>query len=264
MVTTNPSNLYFEQVAGQWDALQAGYFTGAVRECAIRKAYLHPEMVVADVGAGTGFMSRGLAPLVKQVYALDGSQAMLDVARKNLEQFDNVEFRLADGLALPLPDASLDAVFANMYLHHCPDPLAALQEMARTLRPGGRLVITDLDAHTHTWLQTEMADVWLGFERAQIRDWFEQAGLVNVILDCTGENCQAECQGSAGEGADISIFVATGTKRIRMREAVQDSYSARALSEGSCCELELLHPRNDFTGRSGRRLGGLEQRLHAR
>ena len=123
-------------------------------------------MHVADVGAGTG-LSAGLASLVEKVHLLDGSAAMLDVARKNLAQFDNLEFHTADGLALPMQDASLDAVFANMYLHHCPDPLAAIVEMVRILRPGGRLIITDMDSHTHTWLKTEMADVWLGFERDQ-------------------------------------------------------------------------------------------------
>ena len=122
-------------------------------------------MTVADVGAGTGFVAAGLAPLVKHVHVLDGSPEMLDVARKNLAQFENLEFHVADGLALPLPDDSLDAAFANMYLHHCPDPLAAIREMVRILRPGGRLVITDMDTHTHEWLKTEMADVWLGFDR---------------------------------------------------------------------------------------------------
>ena len=59
--------------------------------------------------------------------------------------FTNVAFRQTDGHILPLPDASVDAVFANMYLHHCPDPAAALREMARVLKPGGRLVVTDMD-----------------------------------------------------------------------------------------------------------------------
>jgi len=54
MTTTNPSVDYFEQVADQWDELRSGYFTEAVRDSAIRKAYLHPEMLAADVGAGTG------------------------------------------------------------------------------------------------------------------------------------------------------------------------------------------------------------------
>src|SRR5664279_378277 len=176
MTTTNRSANYFDKVADQWDSLRSGYFTEAVREAAIRKAYLLPEMSVVDIGAGTGFMAAGLAPLVKHVYVLDGSASMLNVARKNLAQFKNLTFKEADGLSLPLEDASLNAAFANMYLHHCPKPLAAIREMVRILRPGGRLVITDMDAHTHEWLKTEMADVWLGFERSQMREWFEIAG----------------------------------------------------------------------------------------
>jgi SAM-dependent methyltransferase len=217
MTTTYPSAEYFDQVADRWDSLRSGYFSEAVREAAILKAYLHPEMVVADVGAGTGFIAAGLAPLVRSVHVIDGAEAMLDVARKNLADFANLEFHHADGLSLPLPDGSLDAAFANMYLHHCPDPLPAIQEMVRTLRPGGRLVLTDMDSHDHEWLKTEMADVWLGFDRARIRAWFEQAGLVNVIVDCSGESCRAAREADGNAAASISIFVATGTKRIRSR-----------------------------------------------
>lgn len=228
MTETNPSVVYFEKVADQWDQLRSGYFTEAVRDAAIAKAYLHPSMTIADIGAGTGFMTVGLAPLVSHIHVLDGSDAMLDVARKNLAQFTNLNFQVAEGLSLPLPDASLDAVFANMYLHHCPDPLAAIKEMLRILRPGGRLVITDMDTHTHEWLKTEMSDVWLGFERDQMRAWFAQAGLVNVVVDNTGQSCQSK-------QAEISIFVATGTKYLNVRESVQNDYAAKALSDGCGC-----------------------------
>jgi ubiquinone/menaquinone biosynthesis C-methylase UbiE len=234
MTTNNPSATYFEKVAADWDNLRSGYFTESVRDSAIAKAHLHPDMIAADIGAGTGFVTAGVAPLVQKVHVLDGSEAMLAIARQNLAEFSNLEFHLADGLALPLEDASVDTVFANMYLHHCPDPLNAIREMVRILRPGGRLVITDMDAHTHEWLKTEMSDVWLGFEREDVRAWFTQVGLVNVLLDCTGQSCQAGCQSKIGEHAEISIFVAAGTRRIPARDSVQANYAARAL-DSSCC-----------------------------
>ena len=239
MNMTAASAAYFERVADQWDTLRAGYFQEEVREAAIAHAYLRPEMTVADVGSGTGFMAAGLAPLVSHVYVLDGSAAMLDVAHSNLAAFTNVAFRQTDGHILPLPDASVDAVFANMYLHHCPDPAAALREMARVLKPGGRLVVTDMAAHTHAWMREEMADEWLGFDRGQIKAWLREVDLVNVLVDCTSQCC-ASSQTAPDDSAKIDVFVATGSKRVAgAREVVQASYGAVAsgavASGSSCC-----------------------------
>lgn len=178
---------YFGRVAEQWDEIRQGYFSDRVREVAIARANLTPDMVVADVGSGTGFMAAGLAPRVKQVICLDNSPEMLAVAGRNLAQNGNVQLRLAEGERLTLADSSVHAVFANMYLHHMPDPLVAIREMVRILKPGGILVITDMDRHDNEWQRVEMADLWLGFERDQVRAWYEEAGLTEVEIGDTGE-----------------------------------------------------------------------------
>ncbi|MGE5618831.1 MAG: arsenite methyltransferase [Sphingomonadaceae bacterium] len=201
---------YFDKVAPMWDEMRRSYFTEEVRDAAIARARLQPEAVIADVGTGTGFMLAGVAPVVRKAYGFDNSAEMLEVARANLGGLGSVELRLSEGASLPLPDGVLDAVFANMYLHHAPDPAAAIVEMARVLKPGGRLVITDMDRHDHEWMRAEMADLWMGFDREQVAAWYRAAGLSEVAVECTGSNC---CSGSScGDRVSIGVFVASGTK----------------------------------------------------
>jgi len=201
---------YFREVASEWDSLRKSYFTEEVRDAAMARAVLTADSVVADVGTGTGFMLTALAPMVKMAYGFDNSAEMLEVAKRNLAGVPNVELRVSEGNCLPLADGSLDATFANMYLHHTPDPAAAIAELARVLKRGGRLVITDLDRHDHEWMHEEMADLWLGFDRCQVEEWFRAAGLSDVKVECTGSNCCGTSD--RGDEASISVFVASGTR----------------------------------------------------
>ena len=103
----------------------------------------------------------------------------------------------------------MDFCFANMLLHHVEAPRVAIREMARVVRPGGRVVVTDMDEHDHEFLRSEQHDRWLGFRREEIRRWFRDAGLTEVRVEDLGETCCATaCDGSA---AAVSIFLAMGT-----------------------------------------------------
>ncbi len=204
------SREYFGRVAGRWDEMRGAYFGEAIRDDAIAAAGLSPRDVVADVGTGTGFMIMGLAPLTSRAIGFDSSPEMLTVARRNLAAFANVELHQVSGERLPVPDGDLDAVFANMYLHHAEEPPRAIAEMARVLRPGGRLVVTDLDAHDQKWMRSEMADRWLGFRRDDVCAWYAAADLTDIIVRCANDACHTTS--SPGHEARLSIFLALGTK----------------------------------------------------
>ncbi len=162
------SKEYFAEVAEEWDEIRSSFFSEAMRDAAIGKADLPAGAVVADVGTGTGFVLRGLLERAAELVGFDESPQMLAVARGNFAAYPHVQFRQAEGQHLPEADNTFDAVFANMYLHHAPDPAAAIVEMVRILKPGGKLVITDLDTHEEAWMRQAMSDCWLGFAREDV------------------------------------------------------------------------------------------------
>ncbi|GEL19951.1 class I SAM-dependent methyltransferase [Pseudonocardia asaccharolytica] len=169
---------FFERVAGEWDRMHESFYDETVIDALAEQSALTDRSTVVDVGTGTGFVAGGLAPRVRQVIGVDSSPAMLAVARDNLAALgvDNVVLAEAPVDALPLEDRSADAAVANMVLHHAPDPAAMIAEMARVVRPGGTVAITDCVEHDHEWMRTQQADRWLGFSAETIAGLFGRAG----------------------------------------------------------------------------------------
>lgn len=104
---------------------------------------------VLDAGCGSGFHSLLLAEKVPRgsVVSVDISPEMLDRLRRNAARrglSGRIEVLHADGLELPLPDASVDRAMSAAVWHHLDDPARACAELARVLRTGGRAVVSDL------------------------------------------------------------------------------------------------------------------------
>jgi ubiquinone/menaquinone biosynthesis C-methylase UbiE len=104
---------------------------------------------VLDVACGAGALVLEVAPRVERAVGVDLSDGMLRIARSRLgeaqeaQRLDNVELLQGPSDALPFADGSFTALVCTTALHHFPDPQRSIDEMARVLRPGGRLVIGD-------------------------------------------------------------------------------------------------------------------------
>lgn len=170
------SQEFFESTAGQWDKMRDELFGSGGSPLSLL-GLLDEDWVVGDLGCGTGRVGAALAPFVRRVIAVDGSRAMLDAARDRLGGRDNVELRRGELESLPLEDSSLDAATLILVLHHLPDPAAGLAEVARVLRPQGRLLIVDMLSHDRHEYQQQMGHIWLGFDEKQIRRLLAAAGL---------------------------------------------------------------------------------------
>jgi ArsR family transcriptional regulator len=173
------SDEFFRTAAASWDAMRTELF-GARTELLPMLGLLQPDWTVGDLGCGTGQLTQLLAGSVRQVIAVDASEAMLRSARVRLNGLDNVEVRRGDLERLPLDDGLLDLGFVVLVLPYLPEPRLALAEAARVIRPGGRLLVADLMPHERDDYRQTMGHLWQGFAEDQMVGWMSEAGLQEV------------------------------------------------------------------------------------
>ena len=166
----------------------------AAKDEMLEELRLQPGQAVLDVGCGTDDDAREIARRVGpegRVVGVDASETMLTEARRrSLGVEPAVEFRLADAQSLPFDGAVFDACRTERVLAHVPDPRAALAEMARVTRPGGRICALDFDADaagvddavTRALLETmtrRLRSGWVGRELPRL---LAEAGMADVTV----------------------------------------------------------------------------------
>ena len=141
-----------------------------------------PPMVIADLGAGEGTFSQLLARNAKRVIAVDNSEKMVQFGAELAARHGvaNLEYRVGDLEAIPIPDAEVDLAFFSQSLHHAQHPERAIAEAHRILKPGGRIAVLDLLRHQFDEAREMYADVWLGFSEVALRRYLEDQNFSDI------------------------------------------------------------------------------------
>ena len=207
----------------QMHAVPAGANLGLGCGNPIAMASLKEGEMVLDLGSGAGFdcflASRTVGPRGK-VIGVDMTAEMVARARENAKQggYSNVEFRLGEIEALPVEDDSVDVIISNCVINLVPDKEKAFREAFRVLKPGGRLMVSDIVLHRPLpEYVKESIEAYVGcvagaLKRDKYLDAIKSAGFEDVVvmdesdfpLDCmsndpTGQAILKSLEGSAEE-----------------------------------------------------------------
>lgn len=171
---------YFSENAARWSEIRALH----VPEAQLEKEFVKvlgkkPVSDFLDIGTGTGRILELMADRVERGMGIDVSSEMLTVARTNLEAANlrNVHVRQGDMYNMPVDDQSVDLATLHLVLHYSDDPAQVIEEAARVLKPGGRLVIVDFLTHNEEQLRDEHRHHRLGFDDEEIEGWLKHCGM---------------------------------------------------------------------------------------
>ncbi len=171
----------FNEKAKDWDVndmvLQ---LSNAVGAAILENMTLHDQMQVMDFGAGTGLITSHVLPHVKNITAVDVSQAMLQQLVAKPEFKGKVEALCQDILEQPLKQ-KFDLIMSAMALHHVEDTNLLMQRFADMLNPGAKIALADLDSEDGSFHPEDIEGVFhAGFERDHVKKLLEKNGFKAV------------------------------------------------------------------------------------
>jgi len=171
----------FDEKSIDWDTNKnVKNISSAVGETLLKHVSLNSQMVVMDFGAGTGLICSQVAPFVKQVVAVDISNAMLDKLKAKLELKDKVHTLCQDILEKPI-GTKFDLIISAMAIHHVKDTRKLVQRFSEHLKPGAMIALADLDKEDGTFHPENTEGIFhFGFQREEFQHILEEQGFEDI------------------------------------------------------------------------------------
>ena len=182
--------MFWDKVSVLYDFFETVYNGKVYRGLGNKVAEeMEPGDIVLECACGTGAISKCIAPKCRQLIATDFSIGMLKQAKRNCRNYHNVTVKRADMTQLRCRNDRFDKVVAGNVLHLLPDPYAAVKELERVCKPGGKIIIPTyinasegVNSKAVRLLEIAGADFKRQFDIQSYRDFFEEAGYRNVNL----------------------------------------------------------------------------------
>lgn len=180
--------MFWSKIAGLYDLFENIYNRKVYKQTGERVAeYINSTDTVLECACGTGAISVFIARKCKKLYATDFATGMLKQAQKKLKDFQNVKLKQADITAIKAKDNTFDVVVAGNVIHLLPNPEAAMKELTRVCKDGGKLIIPTYinnSANSSRWAVKFLAMLGVNFKRQfdeeSYKAFFKNMGYNNV------------------------------------------------------------------------------------
>ena len=170
------ARLFYKYLSKVYDQVNPFIWNEEMRDQALEWFDVGSEDVVLDVGCGTGFATEGLLQHTEHVHGLDQSAHQLERAFSKFGKHDRVRFYRGDAERLPFKDDSFDALWSSGSIEYWPNPVAALREFRRVVKPGGTVLVVGPDYPNSTLFQKLADAIMLFYDEAEADRMFAEAG----------------------------------------------------------------------------------------
>ncbi|ADQ68404.1 methyltransferase domain-containing protein [Halogeometricum borinquense] len=174
------ARLFYKYLSKVYDQINPYIWNEEMRDDALELLGIQPDDRVLDVGCGTGFATEGLLRYSDDVHALDQSIHQMQKAFGKFGKNDEVRFYRGDAERLPFADNSFDVIWSSGSIEYWPNPVDALEEFRRVVKPGRRVLVVGPD-YPESGLFQRVADaIMLFYDEHEAQRMFEEAGFVDI------------------------------------------------------------------------------------